>query len=208
MKATMSDNGTDISQPTVRHKDGVRSIYWPAVRTQVDLAKTADLLVKGNKIYAMQGKRVGEILHSLGVINDDILRAVEQHHSARTHKPKPIGQLLANMSIINSTDLTKALCIQFGIPMVDLSLIRIPQGILNRIPKEEAVAKNIVPVGAHDKILFLAVADPFAFSDATHFSFITNLKVKPMYSPGDEIAHFINEKWNADHSYSWDGSEN
>jgi len=184
---------------------GVRQVSWPVIRTQSDLSKTAELHRSGGRVYALQGKKIGEILNSLGVIDDKTLQAVENHHNTKKSNGKPIGQLLVHMGIIEPEVLTRALCIQSGVPMVDLLSINIPYDILDRIPNAKAVEKKVVPVGVYNKTLFLAVADPVTFSDQHNFAFISKLNIKPVFSPPHEIDTFLNTKWTGAGSDFWAG---
>lgn len=184
---------------------GVRQISWPVIRTQKELSQTAEMHRSGGRVYELQGKKIGEILNSLGVIDDKTLLAVEQHHQTKKINGKPIGQLLLHMGIIEAEVLTRALCIQSGVPMVDVLFINIPYEILDRIPNEKAHEKKVVPVGVHNKTLYLAVADPATFSEQHHFAFITKLNIKPVFSPLHEIETFLNTKWGGASSDFWAG---
>jgi type IV pilus assembly protein PilB len=201
----MSNDDEKHSTQNVAPPVGARHVSWPTIRTQSDLSKTAELYRSGGHVYVLQGKKIGEILNSLGVIDDKTLQAVEQHHNTKKSNSKPIGQLLVHMGIIETEVLTRALCIQSGVPMVDLLAINIPYDILGRIPNEKAVEKKVVPVGVYNKTLFLAVADPATFSDQHHFAFITKLNIKPVFSPSHEIDTFINTKWTGAGSDFWAG---
>jgi hypothetical protein len=183
----------------------VGQISWPVIRTQKELSNTAEMHRGGGHVYALQGKKIGEILNSLGVIDDKTLLAVEQHHQTKKSPGKPIGQLLIQMGIIEAEVLTRALCIQSGVPMVDVLFINIPFDTLDRIPKEKAYEKKVVPVGAYNKALYLAVADPATFSEQHHFAFITKLNIKPVFSPLHDIETFLNTKWAGANSDFWAG---
>lgn len=139
------------------------------------------------------------------MIDDKTLLAVEQHSHTLKIKSKPIGQLLVHMGIIEAEVLTRALYIQSGVPMVDVLFINIPYDILDRIPIEKAHEKKVVPVGAYNKTLYLAVADPATFADQHHFTFITKLNIKPVFSPPHEIDTFLNTKWTGTGSEIWTG---
>jgi hypothetical protein len=194
-------NPTQKDAPPV----GVRHVSWPVIRTQKELSQTAEAHRSGGRVYALQGKKIGEILNSLGVIDDKTLLAVEQHHQTKKINSKPIGQLLINMGIIEAEVLTRALCIQAGVPMVEVLSINIPYDILDRIPNEKAHEKKVVPVGVYNKTLYLAVADPATFSEQHHFAFITKLNIKPVFSPLHEIETFLNTKWTGTSSDLWAG---
>jgi hypothetical protein len=191
------------------HKDaqpvGVGQISWPVIRTQKELSQIAEMHRNGGRVYALQGKKIGEILNSLKVIDDKTLLAVEQHHQTKKINGKPIGQLLVHMGIIETEVLSRALCIQSGVPMVDVLSINVAYDTLDRIPKEKAHEKMVVPVGAYNKTLYLAVADPATFSEQHHFAFITKLNIKPVFSPLHEIETFLNTKWTGTSSDLWAG---
>lgn len=197
----------DKSSPaqTVAPPVGVKHVSWPMIRTQKDLSDTAEKHRNGAPVYALQGKKIGEILNALGAIDDKTLLAVEQHHGAKKIKGSPIGQLLIKMGIIEAEVLTRALCIQTGLPMVALLAINIPFDILDRIPHEKAHEKKVIPVGVYNKTLYLAVGEPATFSDQHHFAFITKLNIKPVFSPPHEIDTFLNTKLAGAGSDIWAG---
>jgi hypothetical protein len=184
---------------------GTGQVVWPLIRTQKELSQTAEILRNSGRVYELQGNKIGEILNALKVIDDKTLHAVEQHHSTKKANGKPIGQLLVHMGIIEPEVLTRALCIQSGMPMVDLLSIHVTSDILARIPNEKAVEKMVVPVGVYNKTLYLAVAEPATFSEQHHFAFITKLNIKPVYAPAYEINTFLNTKWTGADSDVWAG---
>jgi len=181
------------------------NISWPVIRTQKELSATAEIHRGGGRAHDLQGKKIGEILNALKVIDDKTLHAVEQHHQTKKSNGKPIGQLLIHMGIIEAEVLTRALCIQTGVPMVDVLSINITSDILNRIKNEEANEKKVVPVGVYNKTLYLAVADPANFADKHHFAFVTKLNIKPVFSPLHEILTFLNTRWTGADSDIWAG---
>lgn len=193
----MSYDNERTATQNVEYAVGEKKISWPMIRHQNELTQTADIQIKGGRIYELQGKKLAEILNALGVIDNKTLLAVEQHHNDKIIKGKLIGQLLIHMGIIDEEQLTRALCIQSGIPMVDLPIINIPQEILAQIPIEQAKIKQVVPVGSYIKTLYLAVATPETFPDKQHFEFFTKMHIKLLFSPLYEIKAFIDTKWTA-----------
>ena len=184
---------------------GTKQVVWPLIRTQKELSQTAEIHRNGGRVYELQGKKIGEILNALKVIDDKTLHAVEQHHNTKKANGKPIGQLLVHMGIIEPEVLTRALCIQSGTPMVDVLSIHITRDILDRIPNDKAVEKKVVPVGVYNKSLYLAVAEPATFSEQHHFAFMTKLNIKPVFAPAHEIDTFLNTKWIGADSDFWAG---
>jgi hypothetical protein len=205
-----SDNVRQATQNTAPPENAAppveaRKVVWPVIRTQKELSHAAEMQRSGSRVYALQGNKIGEILNALKVIDDKTLHAVEQHHNTKKANGKPIGQLLVHMGIIEPEVLTRALCIQSGMPMVDLLSMHVPSDILARIPNEKAAEKKVVPVGVYNKTLYLAVAEPATFSEQHHFAFITKLNIKPVYAPAYEINTFLNTKWTGADSDIWAG---
>jgi hypothetical protein len=199
--APSAQSSTPIQAPPVT----ARKVAWPLIRSQQELSHAAEMQRSGSRVYALQGKKIGEILNSLKVIDDNTLRAVEQHHNTKKPPAKLIGQILVHMGIIDPEVLTRALLIQAGIPMVDLMSINISSDILNRISKEKAIEKKAIPVGVYNKTLYLAVADPTTFSEQQYFSFLTKMAIRPVFAPAHEIEIFVHTKWTSADSDIWIG---
>ena len=184
---------------------GTQQVSWPDIRTQSQLQKAAEAQQRGGQVYPDQGKKIGEILKSLGVIDDKILDAVEKRHHTKKVKDKPTGDLLVYMGIIEAEVLTRALCLQAGILMVDVATIHIPYDTLKLVTNENARAKRAIPVGVYGGTLYLAVSDPFNFTEQHFFSFSTGLKIKPVFAPGNQIAACMNTKWTEHGAEIWSG---
>ena len=181
------------------------SVSWPDIRTQSELHKAAETQQAGGQVYPNQGQKIGEILKSLGIIDDRILNAVEKRHPTKTTKDKPTGELLIYMGKIEPEVMTRALCIQSGVPMVDVRAINIPYNILKLVANEIAREKQAIPVGVFKETLYLAVADPLNFSEHHFFSFSTGLKVKPVFAPQSQMITCLKSKWTESGSDIWAG---
>lgn len=206
MVSVSPDNMSDPSQKvTVPAALEVNDISWPFIRTQNQLETASITLNNGGHIYPDQGKKIGEILKSLGAIDDKIIEGVEKRHHTKKAKDKPTGELLVYMGIIQQEVLTRALCIQAGVPLVEAESINIPYNVLKLVSNDDARAKHAVPVGVYHGTLFLAVRDPLNFPDQHFFSFSTRLKIKPVYAPDSQIVACLNSRWNAEGSEVWAG---
>jgi type IV pilus assembly protein PilB len=205
MEMNVSQNNGTNPAPTTPPPLKADSISWPDIRTQSQLQKASDTQHRGERVYPTQGHKIGEILKSLGMIDDKILDAVEKRHHTKKVKDKPTGELLVYMGIIEPEVLTRALCIQSGVLMVDLNAINIPYDFLKLVSNENAREKRAVPVGVYNGILYLAVADPLNFHEQHFFSFSTGLKIKPVFAPNSQIVTCLNAKWTEPGSEIWAG---
>jgi type II secretory ATPase GspE/PulE/Tfp pilus assembly ATPase PilB-like protein len=167
-------------------------IDWPVIRTPHELTEIAKLQRKGENIYPLQGKPVGEILLHYGVIDENTLRVVRDMQKRPSHKNRPLGEILVEVGIIKQDELTHTLLIQAGIPMVDLFTIDIPPEITKSIQNAKAREKLAVPIGSYQDTLYLAVADPFTFKDQSFFTIMTGMKVNLVFAPKHEIINRLN----------------
>ncbi len=186
-EAQPSDPPAEAAQPAIRQ------ITWPDIRTQHELSEAAQVQRTKGRIYATQGKPIGEILHSLGVIDKQTLESISKEGRAvKGAKHKPIGQLLIEKGIIDAEGLTRALCVQAGTLMVDVLSINISSDVLSLVPSDIARSKQVVPVGMYNKTLYLAVSDPFTFNEQHYFSFLTGLTIAPVFAPRHQIVNRLN----------------
>ncbi|MEW6561897.1 MAG: ATPase, T2SS/T4P/T4SS family [Pseudomonadota bacterium] len=165
---------------------------WPLIGSQHQLRDTADLLRHKQPIYAMQGQPIGKILIHFGCLDEETLSQAEaaQDHAGAKHKA--LGQVLVETGAIDDEIRMRALCVQAGIPMVDLSSIAVPNETFRMIPIEKLREKLVVPLSNQDDAVFLAVHDPFTFTDLPFFSFLVGKKIVPVYSPKYEIINRLN----------------
>lgn len=169
--------------------DGNGRVAWPVVRTQRELMEGAERMRAGLNLYPLQGKRIGEILEHYAVVDERTLRIVRHMQERSEHKGEAIGQMLVEIGIIRQDDLTRALCVQTGVMMVDVLATTIPFEILKTIPSAKAREMQVVPVGVCHDQLFLAVDDPFGFRDGPFFSILTGFKIAPVFAPRHEIVN-------------------
>jgi len=173
--------------PVVAPSKPVRSpLKWPKITSQNELF---ELLAEGKKIYQMQGCSISEILLHYGLKDEPILHS---EYNKKEHSGLPIGQYLVKKEVIHQDDLDCALCVQYGVPMVDLQEITVSFEIQKLIPSDKARNKQVVPLAVSDDTLYLAVADPISFKDRPFFTMLTGLKTVPVYASRAEIIDRLN----------------
>jgi len=180
-----------ITAPVERRR-AIGQVDWPVIHTLNELFDYAKLQRNGENLYPLQDKPVGEILMHYGAIDERTLRVVRNMQKKPEHKNQPIGEILVEIGIIKQDELTRALHIQAGVLMVDLLNIAIPAETLKIIPSTKAREKQVVPIGSYHDTLYLAVADPFAFTDRAFFAFLTGMKIMLVFAPQHEIINRLN----------------
>ena len=184
---------TAAAQLDLVNEDSDRKIAWPFIRSQHELIEIARLQHSGKTIYPLQGKQVGEILMHYGVIEEEALRVVGDMQKRAVHKNHPVGEILTEIGLIDQASLSMTLLIQAGIPIVDLFSIDVPADISKIIPLAKAREKMAVPIGTYHNTLYLAVADPFTFTEQSFFTMMTGMKVCLAFAPMHEILNCINK---------------
>lgn len=169
-----------------------RQIEWPIIRSQQELNECAEVQHREENIYPLQGKKIGAILIHYGVIDEQTLRVVRSIQKKPLYRNQPMGDILVRIGIIKQDELPRSLLIQAGIPMVDILSIDIPSEVTKIIPLAHIRDKRAVPIGIYNNALYLAVTDPFMFTDNSFFMMLTGMKVIPVFAPMHEIVRRIN----------------
>ena len=187
---------TNLTQTDLaKHERNVQD-KWPLIRTQHELIDIAKRQHAGKPIYPIQGKQIGEIFMHYGYINEQNVEqtfsSVREMQKKLVYRNWPVGKILVEVGLIKQEEVTRMLLIQAGIPMVDILSIDIPQEITKMIPIPKAREKLAVPIGNYNDTLYLAVPDPFTFTDQAFFKMMTGMKVKLVFAPLADIVNRIN----------------
>jgi len=109
-------------------------------------------------------RKLLEILKSACRLEEKQLAAALNAH-LKGGKKEPLGKYLIEMGVVTDEDVTRALCLQNGIPLVNLRKMNIAAETMKKVPVDVARLKRVVPVAMIGNVLFLAVENPFVFGD-------------------------------------------
>ena len=165
-------------------------IEWPVLKnTEALLERIQDISL--GKVFTR--RYIGEILLNFGRISKDQLAEVLAERSANPTKV-PLGKDLIARKLVSEDDITKALCLQQQIILADpVSIVPSPE-LLKMIPLAEAEKKGVVPLLLNDRTIYLAVQNPFEFSDSNYFKFLTGKRVELVQSSRELILR-AQEMW-------------
>ncbi|MDD5533035.1 MAG: ATPase, T2SS/T4P/T4SS family [Syntrophales bacterium] len=135
-------------------------------------------------------KRLGEILVRKGRISPEQMNELLRQQKGSN---KPLGQLLVEKEILSEEELTHVLGEQLGIPHIWLRKGLVDPKIVHVLPKEKALAYQVVPMFRVNNILTLATADPHAIFVFDEISRTANLEVQPVLCRTDDIVEAIHE---------------
>ncbi len=124
----------------------------------------------------MARKKLGEMLIEAGILSDTNLRSAlaEQRRWGGT-----IGRTLVEMKLVREQDLLLVLSRQFGVPVVDLDKVTIPQHVLELVPGDLAQELSVVPFAQPMKFLDVAMADPTNLGVIDELRIRTQLNIRP-----------------------------
>src|SRR3989442_15914403 len=99
---------------------------------------------------AAQDEYVVEILRDVGLISHEDL-----HKAKEMSKADGMGMVeaLIQMGSVTQKVVSKALASHFGLDMIDLSEYKVPEDVIEMVPRHIARRYKIIPVYKHDSTL-------------------------------------------------------
>jgi type II secretory ATPase GspE/PulE/Tfp pilus assembly ATPase PilB-like protein len=134
------------------------------------------------------GRRLGEILHAHGLVTQRAIDSALQIQQKQAPRHEPLGVLLHRMGAVSEENVTRALCQQSGILMVDLYAFHIDSATMKRVPIDVARVYRAVPVAMLEGHLYLAVENPLVFAEREYFTFLTDMNVELVFAAGTRLA--------------------
>lgn len=101
--------------------------------------------------------------------------------------------LLVEKHYLRYEDITRALSVEFNIPIVDLTDLRIEDDIKKLIPREEVQKYGVFPIAIHDGQLELAVSDPLNLNAVDDISHLVDLPVDLRLATPEAIKKAIDD---------------
>ncbi len=161
--------------------------HWPALHDISQLRDIVDKRRQGRIAPEKDPRKLLEILLAHRHVDEkSITSALEAHLNGG--KKEPLGKFLQEVGAVSEEDITRALCLQNGIPIVDLRNFSIAIETMKKVPTNVARLKRTVPVAVIGNVLFLAVENPLIFGEREYFSFLTNCNVELVMAAGNQIA--------------------
>lgn len=162
---------------------------WPEILNLDELRNLLKLRTAGERMPHRDKRLIVEILKQYAVISDaDVDTAIKlQKATGQGKKREPIGKVLLKMGKVGEEVVIRALCLQYGVLMVNLQRFQIEAETLRLISPEVARSLRAIPVADIDGTLFLAVENPFGFDQREYFTFLTKRKVELVMAPASQI---------------------
>ncbi len=166
---------------------------WKEITNAHELRLILEERMKGQVSPPHDQRNLGEILLGNGLISASSLEAALEIFRHQTNaRRQPLGHFLVQIGAVDSENLTKAICTQLGIPIVDISAFSVPAEIFNLVPEKFARLHLAVPVATVGDTMFLAVDDPLQFKEKAYFSFLTNHTIELVHCAKNKLVQCLN----------------
>ena len=172
--------GLDIPKPrTYNKRQGLPFIQTPATVEEC----------------MSEHKRLGECLVKANVINREQL---EEALGIQKQKGGFLGQILLEMGWITDKQLCQAISEALHINCVSIDNVLISEDIIKLVPESLAATCNILPLFAHDNILYLAMENPRDTGVIQLVEFSTGMKVRPLVVPPCQLRDLLKKYYHLD----------
>ena len=168
---------------------------WPELTSLDELRTIQKKRAQGERVPLRDKRLIIEILKQYVHLTEEDIEAAIKRQSDPGHgkKREPIGKVLQQMGVISEETINRALCLQYGVLMVNLQRFQIEAETMRLISPDVARSLRAIPVAVLDGILFLAVEKPFSFDQREYFTFLTKRKVELVMAAGGQITQKLNE---------------
>ena len=133
---------------------------------------------------------IGEILKEKGLITEEQL---DEALSLQKASGKLLGKILVEKGFVNEEAILSVLSIQLGMKEVDLSKMKIPKDLLDRVPGPVAKAYKIMPIRMEGNTLVVAMGDPMNVQLLDDLRFMLDCEVKGLRSNEKDVNDAIDK---------------
>jgi type IV pilus assembly protein PilB len=140
-------------------------------------------------------ERLQEIL-----IRDQVITAEDLNKALEEQKKfgGELSKILVKLNLISEEQLTNLLSEGLGLPLMNISRLKIPEEIVKLIPQDVAAKYRILPIAKIGDNLTLAMADPLDIFAIDNVKAITGLAINPVVSRAKDIVQAISNYYSTD----------
>jgi len=124
---------------------------------------------------SLKNKRLGEMLVSAKQISEAQLNQALQEQKMNGGR---LGSKLVQLGYISEDDLINFLCVQYGVPAVNLNDFKIDEQVATLIPNDLINKYMTIPINRVGSTLIVATCDPTNISAIDDIKFITGYNVE------------------------------
>lgn len=140
-----------------------------------------------------QRKKMGEILAEEGVLQKNDLDKVVLNYYEKKEKGMSFGQMLVKKGLASEEEVTKAICLQEGVPLIDLSVFPVMRISDANLSMEIMRKSKVLPVADLDSVLVVATGNPLTFEDRSLLSMLSGKEVEVAWG-SESLIEYLRER--------------
>ncbi len=143
-------------------------------------------------IAKLTKKRLGEILVSEGLINDEqTLEALKKQKETG----ELLGEILVKLGYVTEGDIARTIATQFSLPYLDASRYNIPKEIVELVPVDTLMENQFVALDRIGKTLIIAVSGLLNEKVFEELERKTGCQVQLYVSTAAQVAKAVRTYW-------------
>jgi type IV pilus assembly protein PilB len=181
----------------------------PEVSARDETARVAESPIAGSDPRGTRDWRglpggVPRLLERL--VEEKALTSEQAQQAAADHRKtgEGIGPVLTRLGFLTEDELFSWLSRRYGIPIVNLESLDVPEGTLTLVRREIAQRYHVFPVRRVGDTLTLALSDPTSLPAIDDIQFATGLRVAPVLSPAAAIRSALSKHYHIDYMAKMD----
>lgn len=128
----------------------------------------------------------GQVLVDLGYIDEEQLELLREEQNQRSGEL--IGQIAMSLNMITEDQLAQALAEQFGLQVVAVSDLTIPQEVLAHLTEPMANLYRVIPLSFRNDVLTIATSEPQNISTMDELRNFLGYQIRPVVATPKEIS--------------------
>ncbi|RKY16727.1 MAG: type II secretion system protein GspE [Planctomycetota bacterium] len=109
---------------------------------------------------------------------------------------RPLEEVLLEKNAVNEQDILWAVAKETGIPPVDLHKVLVEDDVLEVLPRDLATYYQVLPLAKVDKVLTVAVSNPFDVLKLDDLRIVTGHEIRPVIATQTAIKEAIRRNYN------------
>ena len=143
-------------------------------------------------IAKLTKKRLGEILVSEGLVNDE---QIQEALKKQSESGELLGEILVRLGYVTESDIARTIATQFSLPYIDASRYSIAKEIVDLVPVDSMTENQFVPLDRIGKTLIIAVSGLLNEKVYEELERKTGCQVQVYVSTAAQVAKAVKQYW-------------
>lgn len=143
-------------------------------------------------IAKLTKKRLGEILVSEGLVNDE---QIQEALKKQSESGELLGEILVRLGYVTEGDIARTIATQFSLPYIDASRYNIGKEIVDLLPIESLMENQFVALDRIGKTLIIAVSGLLNEKVFEELERKTGCQIQLYVSTAAQVAKAVKQYW-------------